>query len=181
MLIRAPGRKSRDGTATDIAALAGGTRSVAQGSGHGHQPAHRKRCAVPAIPGRNNPGNRMTRIEKVADQYRRMLDKRQFADNRPRGSVPNGAAPRHAYPERITVLRAWATTTCFRWPATTARGRPYRSTCRTRPSGWPSPTMDNTRDGCRQDISGLPPLNPRDLEHSVKERRNDYWDTKKAD
>lgn len=120
------------------------------------------------------PGNRLARIEKVADQYRRML--KIPAENSPVDPYRTGMLLAYAYPERIAFARPGNNA---RFQLANGRYAVAAHTDDLSHEPWLAVAHMDTRDGLGK-IFLASPLNPRDLEHLVKERETITWDTKKG-
>lgn len=170
MLIRAQEEKAV-GLATDIAALLEERDPLPKEAG---MDINLRIEALRRARTLGKPGNRLARIEKVADQYRRMLS--ATVDNKPVDPYQTGLLLAYAYPERIAFAR----------PGNNARFQlangQYAAATHTDDLShepWLAIAHMDTRDGLGK-IFLASPLNPRDLEHLVKERETITWDTKKG-
>lgn len=170
MLIRAQEEKAV-GLATDIAALLEERDPLPKEAG---MDINLRIEALRRARHTGKPGNRLSRIEKAADQYRRMLG--VTADNRPVEPYQTGLLLAYAYPERIAFAR----------PGNNARFQLANGQYAVAGHAddlshepWLAIAHMDTRDGLGK-IFLAAPLNPTDLEHLVKARETITWDTKKG-
>jgi ATP-dependent helicase HrpB len=126
--------------------------------------------------GRSNNalGNRFTRIEKVADQYRKMLNVQ--IDNGPIDSYETGLLLAYAYPERIAFARR-GNNAQFQLANGKYAVAGHRDSLADEP--WLAVAHIDTRDGLGK-IFMASPLNPKDLLPMVKEQEVITWDTRKG-
>jgi ATP-dependent helicase HrpB len=126
--------------------------------------------------GRSNNalGNRFTRIEKVADQYRKMLNVQ--IDNGPIDSYETGLLLAYAYPERIAFARR-GNNAQFQLANGKYAVAGHRDSLADEP--WLAVAHIDTRDGLGE-IFMASPLNPKDLLPMVKEQEVITWDTRKG-
>jgi ATP-dependent helicase HrpB len=122
----------------------------------------------------NALGNRFTRIEKVADQYRRMLD--VTVDNGPVDPYETGLLLAYAYPERIAFARR-GNNAQFQLANGKYAVAGHRDSLADEP--WLAVAHIDTRDGLGK-IFMASPLNPKDLLPMVKEQEIITWDTRKG-
>ncbi len=122
----------------------------------------------------NALGNRFTRIEKVADQYRRMLDVK--VDNGAVDSYETGLLLAYAYPERIAFARR-GNNAQFQLANGKYAVAGHRDSLADEP--WLAVAHIDTRDGLGK-IFMASPLNPKDLLPMVKEQEVITWDTRKG-
>lgn len=119
-------------------------------------------------------GNRFTRIEKVADQYRSMLD--VTIDNSPVDAYETGLLLAYAYPERIAFARR-GNNAQFQLANGKYAVAGHRDSLADEP--WLAVAQIDTRDGLGK-IFMASPLNPKDLLPMVKEQEVITWDTRKG-
>ena len=126
--------------------------------------------------GRSNNalGNRFTRIEKVADQYRKMLNVE--INNGPIDSYETGLLLAYAYPERIAFARR-GNNAQFQLANGKYAVAGHRDSLADEP--WLAVAHIDTRDGLGK-IFMASPLNPKDLLPMVKEQEVITWDTRKG-
>ncbi len=126
--------------------------------------------------GRSNNalGNRLTRIEKVADQYRKMLNVQ--IDNGPIDSYETGLLLAYSYPERIAFARR-GNNAQFQLANGKYAVAGHRDSLADEP--WLAVAHIDTRDGLGK-IFMASPLNPKDLLPMVKEQEVITWDTRKG-
>lgn len=122
----------------------------------------------------NALGNRFTRIEKVADSYRRLLNAQQ--DNGPVDAFETGLLLAYAYPERIAFARP-GNSAQFQLANGKYAVAGHRDNLADEP--WLAVAHIDTRDGLGK-IFMASPLNPKDLLPMVKERQTVTWDTRKG-
>lgn len=121
-----------------------------------------------------NMGNRLTRIEKIADSYRRMLN--VSASNDSYDHYETGLLLAYAYPERIAFARP-GNNAQFQL----ANGK-YAMAMHTDDLAhepWLAVAHLDARDGLGK-IFMAAPLNPKDLLPMVKEQELVTWDTRKG-
>lgn len=122
----------------------------------------------------NRLGNKFTRIEKIADSYRRMFD--AGPDNGPVDPYETGLILSHAYPERIAFTRP-GNNAQFQLANGKYAMAGHRDDLAHEP--WLAVAHIDARDGIGK-IFMASPLNPRDLAPLVKEREVITWDTKRG-
>jgi ATP-dependent helicase HrpB len=122
----------------------------------------------------NSAGNRMARIEKVAESYRRMLN--VAVDNGPVDPYETGLLLAYAYPERIAFARP-GNNAQFQLANGKYATAGHRDDIAHEP--WLAIAHIDTRDGLGK-IFMASPLNPRDLMPMVKEQEVITWDTRKG-
>lgn len=116
-------------------------------------------------------GNRMARIEKVAESYRRLLAIQ--ASNDPVDVYETGLLLAYAYPERIACARP-GNNAQFQLANGKYAVAGHRDDLSNEP--WLSVAHIDTRDGLGK-IFLASPLNPKDLRPLVKEKEVITWDT----
>ncbi|MEI6880897.1 MAG: ATP-dependent helicase HrpB [Bacteroidota bacterium] len=122
----------------------------------------------------NSLGNRFTRIEKVAESYRRMLDAE--IDNGPVDDYETGLLLAFTYPERIAFARP-GNNAQFQLANGKIATAGHRDNLANEP--WLAVAHIDTRDGLGK-IFMASPLNPKDLLPMVKEVEVIQWDTRKG-
>jgi len=122
----------------------------------------------------NKLGNKFTRIDKVADSYRRMLSAN--ADNGPVDAYQTGLLLAYAYPERIAFARPGSNA---RFQLANGKYAVASHEDDLAHEPWLAIAHMDTRDGLGK-IFMASPLNPKDLQHLVKEKEIITWDTKKG-
>ena len=122
----------------------------------------------------NSLGNRFTRIEKVAESYRRMLDAE--IDNGPVDDYETGLLLAYTYPERIAFARP-GNNAQFQLANGKIATAGHRDNLANEP--WLAVAHIDTRDGLGK-IFMASPLNPKDLLPMVKEVEVIQWDTRKG-
>lgn len=120
------------------------------------------------------PGPRLARIEKVAAQYRNLLQ--TPADNSPVDVFETGLLLAYAYPERIACARTGnnAQFQLSNGKIATAGHRDDLAR-----ESWLAVANLDARDGLGK-IFLAAPLNPKDLMPLVKEKETIQWDTRKG-
>jgi ATP-dependent helicase HrpB len=122
----------------------------------------------------NTLGNRMARIEKVAESYRRMLQ--TSPDNSAVDPYETGLLLAYAYPERIAFARP-GNNAQFQLANGKYAAAGHRDDLAAEP--WLAIAQIDTRDGLGK-IFMASPLNPRDLMPMVKEQEAITWDTRRG-
>jgi ATP-dependent helicase HrpB len=122
----------------------------------------------------NALGNRFTRIEKVADSYRRLLDIQ--VDNGVVDTYETGLLLAYAYPERIAFARR-GNNGQFQLANGKYAVTGHRDELSDEP--WLAVAHIDMRDGLGK-IFMASPLNPKDLLPMVKEQEVITWDTRKG-
>ncbi|NDC30825.1 MAG: ATP-dependent helicase HrpB [Bacteroidetes bacterium] len=122
----------------------------------------------------NSLGNRFTRIEKVAESYRRMLDAE--IDNGPVDDYETGLLLAFTYPERIAFARP-GNNAQFQLANGKIATAGHKDNLANEP--WLAVAHIDTRDGLGK-IFMASPLNPKDLLPMVKEVEVIQWDTRKG-
>lgn len=122
----------------------------------------------------NSLGNRFTRIEKVAESYRRMLDAE--IDNGAVDDYETGLLLAYTYPERIAFARP-GNNAQFQLANGKIATAGHRDNLANEP--WLAVAHIDTRDGLGK-IFMASPLNPKDLLPMVKEVEVIQWDTRKG-
>ncbi|MES2691104.1 MAG: ATP-dependent helicase HrpB [Bacteroidota bacterium] len=119
-------------------------------------------------------GNRFSRIEKVAESYRRLLEAKP--DNGPVDAFETGLLLAYAYPERIAFARP-GNNAQFQLANGKYAVAGHRDNLAAEP--WLAVAHIDTRDGLGK-IFMASPLNPKDLLPMVKEREMITWDTRRG-
>lgn len=119
-------------------------------------------------------GNRFSRIEKVAESYRRLLEAKP--DNGPVDAFETGLLLAYAYPERIAFARP-GNNAQFQLANGKYAVAGHRDNLADEP--WLAVAHIDTRDGLGK-IFMASPLNPKDLLPMVKERQMITWDTRRG-
>ncbi|MFA9213779.1 MAG: ATP-dependent helicase HrpB [Candidatus Methylacidiphilales bacterium] len=122
----------------------------------------------------NSLGNRFSRIEKVAESYRKMLN--QEVENTPVDDFETGLLLAYTYPERIAFARP-GNNAQFQLANGKISTIGHRDNLANEP--WLAVAHIDTRDGLGK-IFMASPLNPKDLLPLVKEREVITWDTRKG-
>lgn len=122
----------------------------------------------------NTDGNKMARIEKVSESYRRMLDARP--DNGAVDVYETGLLLAYAYPERIACARP-GNNAQFQLANGKYAVAGHRDDIAHEP--WLAVAHIDTRDGLGK-IFMASPLNPKDLAPLVKEKQVITWDTRRG-
>lgn len=122
----------------------------------------------------NKLGNRLTRIEKNAGQYRNMLNAE--VDNGPVDVFETGLLIAHAYPERIACARM-GNNAQFQLSNGKIATAGHRDDLAHEP--WLAVANMDARDGLGK-IFLAAPLNPKDLITMVKQKEIITWDTRKG-
>jgi ATP-dependent helicase HrpB len=122
----------------------------------------------------NSLGNKFTRIEKVAESYRRMLDTK--TDNGPVDVFETGLLLAYAYPERIAFARP-GNNAQFQLANGKYATAGHRDDLAHEP--WLAVAHIDTRDGLGK-IFMASALNPKDLLPLVKEKQVITWDTRRG-
>jgi ATP-dependent helicase HrpB len=122
----------------------------------------------------NSLGNRFSRIEKVAESYRKMLN--QEVENEPVDDFETGLLLAYTYPERIAFARP-GNNAQFQLANGKIATAGHRDNLANEP--WLAVAHIDTRDGLGK-IFMASPLNPKDLLPMVKEREVITWDTRKG-
>jgi ATP-dependent helicase HrpB len=122
----------------------------------------------------SSAGNRFSRIEKVAESYRKMLN--QEAENGPVDDHETGLLLAYTYPERIAFARP-GNNAQFQLANGKIAAIGHRDNLANEP--WLAVAHIDTRDGLGK-IFMASPLNPKDLFPLVKEREVITWDTRKG-
>lgn len=116
-------------------------------------------------------GRKLARIEKIADQYRRLFN--ETAENGPVDPYETGVLLTHAYPERIACARP-GNNAQFQLSNGRYAMAGHRDDLAHEP--WLAVAHIDARDGMGK-IFMASPLNPKDLAPLVKEREVVTWDT----
>ena len=124
--------------------------------------------------GENRLGRKFSRIEKVAESYRRMFDTE--ADNGPIDPYETGLILSHAYPERIAFARPGNNA---QFQLSNGKYAMVGHRDDLAHEAWLSIAHMDARDGLGK-VFMASPLNPRDLAPLVKEREVITWDTKRG-
>lgn len=119
-------------------------------------------------------GNRLSRIEKIAAQYRNMLS--ADVSNEPVDAYETGLLLAYAYPERIACARI-GNNAQFQLANGKIAVAGHRDDLADEP--WLAVAHMDARDGLGK-IFMAAPLNPKDLIGMVKEREIITWDTRKG-
>lgn len=119
-------------------------------------------------------GKRFSRIEKVAESYRRML--KVEVDNGAVDPFETGLLLAYAYPERIASARP-GNNAQFQLANGKIAAAGHKDDLAHEP--WLAVANMDLRDGLGK-IFLAAPLNPKDLIHLVKETENISWDTRKG-
>lgn len=119
-------------------------------------------------------GNRLSRIEKIAAQYRNMLGAE--VSNEPVDAYETGLLLAYAYPERIACARI-GNNAQFQLANGKIAVAGHRDDLADEP--WLAVAHMDARDGLGK-IFMAAPLNPKDLIGMVKEREIITWDTRKG-
>lgn len=119
-------------------------------------------------------GNKMTRIEKVASSYRKMLNVQ--VDNGPVDAYETGLLLAHAYPERIAFARP-GNNAQFQLANGKYAVAGHKDDLAHEP--WLAVAHIDSRDGLGK-IFMASPLNPKDLAPMVKEKQVITWDTRRG-
>jgi ATP-dependent helicase HrpB len=119
-------------------------------------------------------GNRFARIEKVAESYRRMLN--TAPENSAVDPYLTGLLLAYAYPERIAFAKP-GNQSRFQLANGQYAAADHRDDLAHEP--WLAIAHMDTREGLGK-IFLASALNPRDLQHLVKEKEIISWDTKKG-
>ncbi len=119
----------------------------------------------------NREGRKMARIEKIADQYRRLVEIE--ADNSFIDPYETGVLITHAYPERIAFARP-GNNAQFQLSNGRYAMAGHREDLAAEP--WLAICHIDARDGMGK-IFMASPLNPKDLAPLVKEKEVITWDT----
>lgn len=122
----------------------------------------------------NSLGNKFTRIEKVAESYRRLLNAEP--DNGPVDVFETGLLLAYAYPERIAFARP-GNNAQFQLANGKYATAGHRDDLAHEP--WLAVAHMDTRDGLGK-IFMASPLNPKDLLPMVKEKQIITWDTRRG-
>jgi ATP-dependent helicase HrpB len=122
----------------------------------------------------NGGGKRFSRIEKVAESYRRML--KVEVENGPVDPYETGLLLAYAYPERIASARP-GNNAQFQLANGKIAMAGHKDDLAHEP--WLAVANMDLRDGLGK-IFLAAPLNPRDLVHLVKETENISWDTRRG-
>lgn len=122
----------------------------------------------------NGLGNRMVRIEKAAESYRRMLN--VTADNGLVDPYETGLLLAYAYPERIAFARP-GNNAQFQLANGKYAAAGHKDDLAHEP--WLAIAHIDTRDGLGK-IFMASPLNPKDLLPMVKEQEMITWDTRRG-
>lgn len=122
----------------------------------------------------NSLGNKFTRIEKVAESYRRLLTAEP--DNGPVDVFETGLLLAYAYPERIAFARP-GNNAQFQLANGKYATAGHRDDLAHEP--WLAVAHMDTRDGLGK-IFMASPLNPKDLLPMVKEKQIITWDTRRG-
>jgi len=119
-------------------------------------------------------GHRLTRIEKSAQSYRRMLNIE--VENKAVDPYDTGLLLAYAYPERIASARPGSNAR-FQLANGKLAMADHKDDIAHEP--WLAVAHIDSRDGNGK-IFMASPLNPKDLKHLVKEKEIIAWDTKKG-
>lgn len=122
----------------------------------------------------NSLGNKFTRMEKVAESYRRMLNAQP--DNGPVDVFETGLLLAYAYPERIAFARP-GNNAQFQLANGKYATAGHKDDLAHEP--WLAVAHIDTRDGLGK-IFMASPLNPKDLLPMVKEKQVITWDTRRG-
>jgi len=122
----------------------------------------------------NGAGKRFSRIEKVAESYRRML--KVDVNNDPVDPFETGLLLAYAYPERIASARP-GNNAQFQLANGKIAMASHKDDLAHEP--WLAVANMDLRDGLGK-IFLAAPLNPKDLVHLVKDTENISWDTRKG-
>lgn len=122
----------------------------------------------------NNTGNKFSRIEKVAESYRRLFDTQ--ADNETFDPFETGVLLAYAYPERIACARP-GNNAQFQMANGKLAMAGHRDDLAH--EAWLSIAHVDARNGMGK-IFMAAPLNPKDLAPLVKEKEVITWDTRKG-
>lgn len=122
----------------------------------------------------NSLGNKFTRIEKVAESYRRLLNAE--SDNGVVDVFETGLLLAYAYPERIAFARP-GNNAQFQLANGKYATAGHRDDLAHEP--WLAVAHMDTRDGLGK-IFMASPLNPKDLLPMVKEKQIITWDTRRG-
>lgn len=122
----------------------------------------------------NVGGRKLARIEKIANQYRRIF--KIEADNNPHSDFETGLLIAYAYPERIACARP-GNNAQFQMANGRFASAGHRDDLAHEP--WLAIAHVNDRDGSGK-IFMAAPLNPTDLQPLVKTQEVITWDTRKG-
>lgn len=122
----------------------------------------------------SNTGNKMGRIEKVAESYRKLFD--IYPDNETFDHFETGVLLAYAYPERIACARP-GNNAQFQLANGKLAMAGHRDDLAHEP--WLSIAHIDARDGMGK-IFMAAPLNPKDLAPLVQEKEVITWDTRKG-
>lgn len=124
--------------------------------------------------GGNATGRRFSRIEKVAESYRRML--KVEASNEPVDPYETGLLLAYAYPERIASARP-GNNAQYQLANGKIASAGHKDDLAHEP--WLAVATMDLREGMGK-IFLAAPLNPKDLAQMVREEENISWDTRKG-